>query len=290
MINNRQTLNSVHEKINLSTSPPRRRSKRGLLTLVLLLLFFLFFTPFRTNILLIGIDRTPEGTAIGRSDTMVLTSLPPISPQVSLLSIPRDLWVSVPGYGENRINTAHYFAELETPGTGPRAARQVVATNFGVQVPYSIRLKFDGFVKIVDAMGGVTLDLAEPTAGLDAGKHTLDGTQALAFVRDRSGSDDFFRQQHAQLFITAALKNMASPAKWLRIPQILAALGDAVDTNVPIWVWPRLLYGTAFSAVVGFDSHAIGRDMVTPWTTSAGAQVLLPNWVLINPLIEEKFK
>lgn len=270
--------------------PTRKRSRRGLLAFILLVLFFLFFTPFRTNLLVIGIDRTPEGTAIGRSDTMVLASLPPITPKMRLLSIPRDLWVTVPGYGENRINTAHYFAELDSPGSGPRAARQVVETNFGVQVPYSIRLKFDGFVKIVDAMGGVTLNLAEPAAGLEAGRHTLDGTQALAFVRSRSGSDDFFRQQHAQLFIAAALKNMLNPVKWARLPQILAALTEAVDTNLPIWLWPRVLYGTGFSAVTGFDSQAISREMVTPWTTEAGAQVLLPNWDMINPLIEEKFQ
>ncbi len=280
----------AHPAVNQPIKPAPRRSRRGGVAVILLLLFFLFFTPFRTNVLLIGIDRTPEGTAIGRSDTMVLASLPPISPKMRLLSIPRDLWVTVPGYGENRVNTAHYFAELETPGSGAQAARQVVETNFGVQVPYSIRLKFDGFVHIVDAMGGVTFDLTEPTAGLDAGRHTLDGTQALAFVRSRSGSDDFFRQQHAQLFITAALKNMLNPVRWVRIPQVLIALSDAVDTNLPFWLWPRVLYGTSFSAITSFDSYAITREMVTPWTTSEGAQVLLPIWEQINPLIDEKFK
>lgn len=254
---------------------------------LILLVFFLFFTPFRTNLLLIGIDRTPEGSAAGRSDTMILATLPPVLPQVRLLSIPRDLWVNIPGYGENRINTAHYFAELDAPGTGMRAAANVVESNFGVNVPYVIRLKFDGFVKIIDAMGGVTVDLPEPMSGLEAGKNYLDGTAALRFVRDRASSDDFFRQKRGQLFLSAAIKGVLNPVKWPRLPMILAAVAQSIDTNIPFWIWPRILYGATFSAIKGFDSNTISREMVTSWTTDQGAQVLLPNWDLINPLIQQ---
>ncbi len=70
-----------------------------------------------------------------------------------------------------------------------------------------------GFVKIIDAMGGVTVNLPVDMSGLAAGEHTLDGTQALAFVRDRAGSDDFFRQQRGQLVIMAAIKNMHESSK-----------------------------------------------------------------------------
>lgn len=271
------------------TLKPKKHGSRWMTGGIILIIFFIFFTPFRTNMLVIGIDRTPDGTSIGRSDTMILTTLPPILPLMSLLSIPRDLWVTIPGYGENRINTAHYFAELDKPGSGMKAASEVVETNFGINVPYVIRLKFDGFVNIVDAMGGVTVTLPQDMSGFSAGKHLLDGTQALRFVRDRSGSDDFFRQQRGQLFLSSAVKNMLNPVKWVRLPQILAAMFQAVDSNVPLWVWPRLVYGITFSAIKGFDSHAIDRDLVTPWVTSEGAQVLLPNWDLINPLVKEIF-
>lgn len=268
----------------------RRRSHRFRNAVIILLVFFIFFTPIRTTVLLIGIDRAPDGTAYGRSDTMILSTLPPVLPRMSLLSIPRDLWVTIPGYGENRINTAHYFAELDAPGTGMRAAAGVVEANFGIKVPYVIRIKFDGFVEVVDAMGGVTINLPEAMSGLEAGEHTLDGTAALAFVRDRAGSDDFWRQKRGQLFISAALKNLLSPAKWGRIPATVTALVNVIDTNLPVWLWPRMLYGLAFTAVKGFDAVTVDRDMVTPWVTDQGAQVLLPNWDLINPLIQQVFK
>lgn len=276
--------------INLPTKKIRKRSSRWVVGFILITVFFLFFSPIRTNVLVIGIDRTPEGSAAGRSDTMILTSLPPVLPQLSLLSIPRDLWVTIPGYGENRINAAHYFAELEQPGSGMNAAAGVVEANFGINVPYVVRLRFDGLVNLVDAMGGVVVDLPKDMSGLTAGRHTLDGTQALAFVRDRSGSDDFFRQQRGQLFIVSTVKTMLNPARWVRLPAVIGAFFQAVDSNVPLWVWPRLVYGIAFSAIKGFDSHAITREMTTSWVTDQGAQVLLPNWDLILPMVNEAFK
>lgn len=268
----------------------RRKTHPVRNAILILLIFFLFFTPMRSTLLVIGIDRVPEGSVLGRSDTMILATLPPVLPKMSLFSIPRDLWVTIPNYGENRINTAHYFAELYAPGTGMQAASGVIEANFGIDVPYVLRIRFDGFVNIVDAMGGVTIDLPEPMSGLEAGTHTLDGTQALAFVRDRSGSDDFWRQKRGQMFISAALKNMLNPEKWLRIPAIVTATLQAVDSNIPFYAWPRLLYGAAFSAVFGFDSQTLDRNWVTPWVTEEGAQVLLPNWDLINPAVAEFFK
>ena len=271
--------------------PENRRRRHPIRTgFLILLVFFLFFTPMRTNLLVIGIDRVPEGSNAGRSDTMILATMPPFMPQMTLFSIPRDLWVTIPGVGENRINTAHYFAELSEPGTGLDAAAGVVKANFGIDVPYVIRIKFDGIIEIVDAMGGITVTLEEPTAMFAAGTHELDGTQALAFVRDRSGSDDFSRQKHAQIFISAAIKSMLNPAKWLRVPAVMTATIQALDTNIPFYAWPRLLYGMAFSAVFGFEAQTLDRNWVTPWVTDQGAQVLIPNWDLINPAIEEIFK
>jgi LCP family protein required for cell wall assembly len=272
------------------TAEPPARKKTWRWWLFAILIFLLFFTPVRTTVLILGIDRPPEGTWAGRSDTMILASITPVLPDVSILSIPRDLWVSVPGQGENRINTAHYFAEISAPGSGKAAADEVVEVNLGVKVDYVVRIKFDGFVKIIDAMGGVTVNLPVAMSGLAAGEHTFDGTQALAFVRDRTGSDDFFRQQRGQLVALAAIKNMMSPAKWARIPAVFLAVLQSVDTNIPIWIYPRLVYAGLFSAVKGLDARTFDREMITPWITDAGAQVLLPNWDKINPLLFELFR
>ncbi len=281
-------LSLVNHPVLTTETPGRKKAWRW--WFLAILVFLLFFTPMRTTVLILGIDRPPEGTWAGRSDTMILASISPVLPDVNILSIPRDLWVSIPGQGENRVNTAHYFAELSVPGTGKTAADDVIETNLGVKVSYVLRIKFEGFVKIIDAMGGVTVNLPVDMSGLAAGEHTLDGTSALAFVRDRAGSDDFFRQQRGQLVIMAAIKNIMSPAKWARIPAVLTAVLQSVDTNIPFWVYPRLVYAGLFSAVKGFDARTFDREMITPWATDAGAQVLLPNWDKINPLLFELFR
>src|SRR3989304_4642763 len=105
------------------SKPIRRRwgcSKLAIWIAVLMAAYF--FAPFRTNVLLLGIDRAAEGTAIGRSDTMMLFGIQPLSGQVNMLSIPRDLWVPIPGFGESRINSAHSWGEGEQAGGGPRLA------------------------------------------------------------------------------------------------------------------------------------------------------------------------
>jgi len=260
-----------------------------LMGLVIILFLIPILIPIRVTTLVLGIDRPPKGTWIGRSDTMILTTLKPASTQVSLVSIPRDLWVAIPNYGENRINAAHYFAELTTENTGMQAAREVVETNFGIDVDYVLRIKFDGFVEVVDALGGVTVDLPTDMSGLTAGKHLLNGTEALKFVRDRKGSDDFFRQQRGQLFITAMFKETLNPLKWPRFPAVMLAITKNVQTDIPMWLWPRLAISFTLSALNGFDAHVFDRTYVTPWVTEDGAQVLLPRWELILPTVQQIF-
>jgi LCP family protein required for cell wall assembly len=254
-----------------------------------LLAIVYFLAPLRTNLLVLGIDRVPEGTALGRSDTMVLVSVNPLTGRVSMLSIPRDLWVTIPGVGENRINTAHFFAEANQPGSGPRAAVQVVEENFRVQVPFYVRLRFDAVQSIVDALGGVTIQLKEDTGVLSAGTHHLDGAQALAFVRDRKGADDFFRMEHGQLMMRAVVFQSLSPASWPRLPTAAMAALNSIDTNLPFWQWPRLGLALLRASITGIDSRTIQREMVTPYVTDGGAQVLLPDWAQITPLVSEMF-
>ena len=137
-----------------SKSPPSQRRQNirraisvgcsVLFGILLCLIFFssvYFLVPFRTNFLVLGIDRTPEGTDLGRSDTNILFTVRPLRPHVGVLSIPRDLWVSIPGIGENRINTAHYFGEAGNQGSGPNAALETVEFNFGIPVNYFLRIK-----------------------------------------------------------------------------------------------------------------------------------------------------
>jgi LCP family protein required for cell wall assembly len=260
----------------------------ALLALLLPVLLYLL-APVSTNILLLGIDYVDPGSAVARSDTIILATVNPLKPTVRLLSVPRDLWVSIPGAGENRINTAHFFAENSQTGSGPAAVRQTIAQNFGVNLPYYLRIRFEGFREIVDALGGVDITLPEAMAGYPAGRHHLTGRKALAFVRNRADSDDFFRMAHGQLMLKALLKNLSNPLKWPRLPGVARAFFASVDTNVPAWLWPRLGLALLRAGSDGVESYQISREMVVPFTTDQGANVLLPNWALIHLLVEQVF-
>lgn len=257
---------------------------------VLMILVAALVFPGRTNILILGIDRAPEGTNISRSDTNIVLGINPPQAQVNMLSIPRDLWVNIPNVGENRINTAHFFAEGAQKGSGPYAAMDTVRQNFGLTIDYYVRIRFDGLKDIVNAMGGITLTLDEPMSGYEAGQIVLDGDQALAFARDRSGSDDFYRMQRGQMVISAAIKKMLNPLTWLRLPVIIPTVLKSLDTDLPIWQMPRFGVTMVRGVLSGtLNTQSISREMVTPYTTGEGANVLLPNWAAINPLLFEMF-
>ncbi|MBN1148595.1 MAG: LCP family protein, partial [Anaerolineales bacterium] len=229
------------------------------------------FLPVRANILLLGIDYTEPGSRVGRSDAIMLATIVPLEPYVGLLSIPRDLWVLIPGVGENRINTAHYYAESSRRGSGPALAMQTVAVNFGVGVPYYVRIRFQGFRNVVDALGGVDIELSEPRAGYPAGKHHLTGRKALAFVRHRLSSDDFHRMGNGQFMLRALFKEMLHPFNWPRIPAAMKEFFKAIDTNIPAWMWPRLAFAVLRAGPDGIDAHVISNKMATPFTTNLGA-------------------
>ena len=273
---------------------PRRRRGCGCgvlfvaLTLLVVLAAY-FLLPFRTNVLLLGVDQRPEEGGPSRTDSMILTTFLPAEPYLGMLSIPRDLWVSIPGVGENRINTAHFFAEAEAPGTGPGAAKEVVVANFGVDVPYFALIHFDGVSQVVDALGGVTIRLDVQQAGYGVGDHRLDGGQALAFVRDRSRSDDFFRMARTQILLQGLLEEVAKPSTWVRLPAASAAVLEAVDSDLPFWLWPRLGVTLLRVGPGGVDARVLNRDFVQGFTGPGGAQVLAPDWSVINPVLLEMF-
>lgn len=270
--------------------PGGRRRKTKLLPLLLLaVLLAYFFAPLRTNILILGTDDSPERGGIGRTDTIILASVVPLKPYIGMLSIPRDLWVEIPGVGGQRINTAYFFAEASQGGSGAAAARATIRQNFGVPVRYHAVIHMAGVVSLVDALGGIDIQLDAPASGYPAGRHHLNGDQALAFARDRSSGDDFGRMQRAQVLISATLGKALQPSAWDGLPQFLAALSQTVDTNIPLWEAPRLLFALLRAPLFGVDSRAITREMVNPTVTTGGAQVLVPDWEAIRPLTREMF-
>lgn len=270
--------------------PVLRRKKARFLPLAVFTLALIYFlAPLRTNILLLGTDDSPQRGTVGRTDTIILATVVPLKPYVGVLSIPRDLWVSVPGVGEQRINTAYFFAEANQSGSGPQAAMQTIRDNFGVPVHYYAVIHMLGLISVVDAVGGVDIQLSSPLGGLSAGTHHLDGSEALAFVRERSDSDDFARMLRTQVLLSAVFGKVVGPSSWPSLPQFVVSLTKVIETNIPFWQWPRLLFALFRALVFGIDSQTIARDMVYPFQTSQGAQVLAPNWDAIHPLLKEMF-
>lgn len=259
----------------------------ALLLGVFLAAYFLF--PGRTNILLLGIDYATPGNSVARSDTIILTTFVPSEPYVGMLSIPRDLWVPIPGVGENRINTAHFYAEIDQAGSGPQATMETIRQNFGIDIDYYARIRFEGVREVVNAMGGVEVHLDKAMAGYPAGTVHLNGNKSLAFARNRSGSDDFFRMEQGQILIKSIIRDAVRPRNWPRLPAVIMAALNAVETNVPLWQWPRLGMALLRLGPNGIDSRTINREMVTPTVTSEGANVLIPDWGMINPVLMEVF-
>lgn len=115
----------------------------------------------RVNILLLGSDNRP-GEKYGHADTMILVTIDPVSKTAGMLSIPRDLWVTIPGYGENRLNMAYRLGEVKGhPGGGPALAMETIRANLGVPVDHYILVDFDGFKQIVDTLGGIDVCVPE---------------------------------------------------------------------------------------------------------------------------------
>ena len=261
------------------------------------------FPPPRLNVLIIGLDRRPGESTVARADTLILATVNPKTSYVGLLSIPRDLWVTLPDGSQNRINTAHFFAEAATPGTGPAATVETVSANFGVSVHKYIRIDFAGFVRIIDSVGGITINIQEPiiddhfptydygiqTISFEAGEQHLDGERALQYARTRHASSDFDRAKRQQAVIAAFTRRLLEPGAWLRFPSLFVTILSAVDTNLTPLEILRLLPTLISVGPEGMDRRVIEGDLVLPFTTSGGASVQLPIWDTINPVLLEMF-
>ncbi|HLE30861.1 MAG TPA: LCP family protein [Anaerolineales bacterium] len=276
----------------------------GALLFGLIVAALLMFPPPRTNILFLGLDRRPdEKTFVSRTDTMILATIYPEQTYAGLLSIPRDLYVRLPGGAEGRINTAHFLAEAETPGAGPAAAMETVRANFGVAVHNYVRMDLAGFVKIVDAVGGIEVDVPHPlidyeyptddygvtTVAFEAGRQHMDGARALAYARIRHGSSDFQRAERQQLVIQALAARLLQPGAWAYLPRLIAAVKQSASTDLTFLQAVRLAPTLLLVGPSGLDHRVIEGEMVQPYTTDGGGAVQLPVWAKINPVLMEMF-
>ncbi len=228
------------------------------------------------NLLLLGCDRADPSW---RTDVIMVAVIRPRAGFVGLFSIPRDLWVTIPGYGEERINAADYRGELlNGPGGGPALVAATLQQNLGITTQGYVRITFDGLVRVVDALGGVdvTSDRAYPKIGVKAGTQHMNGTMALAYVRDRTYTSDLDRGRRQQQLLLAMRQAAQRPAVLLQLPRLLSALPEVVQTDLSpgqIWSLANLALRLEPEAI---RTRTFDYTMVQDWVTPSGAMVLLP--------------
>jgi LCP family protein required for cell wall assembly len=204
---------------------------------------------------------------------------------VRLLSIPRDLWVHIPGHGYDRINTADLWGDLASPGNGPAVVKQTIEENLGIPIDYYVRADFAGFTKIIDAFGGVDVvvecsltDVRGKVDDIDLepGLQHLDGADALRYARSRKTTSDFDRIRRQRKVLLALWDKAKSMDIIPRIPKLWLAMSDTFQTDMPL---SQVLNLAPMAMQLGPDrifSESIGPNEVQNWVTPDGFQVLQP--------------
>jgi LCP family protein required for cell wall assembly len=270
----------------------------------LLVTIYVIAPPPRTNVLVLGLDARPGEGYVTRSDTIILATVDPDQPYVGMLGIPRDLYLNIPGYGENRINAAHILGESEYEGGGVDLAEQTIEENFGVEVHRTLRMNFQAFVAIVDAAGGLDINVEDyiyddlyPTPDFGTmviefqpGLQHMDGERALIYARTRHGASDFERAERQQQVIAALVQKLANPVNWWRLPGVYLAFTTNVDTDLTIIDAILLAPAVAWVGPDGIDRQVLTREMAQTATLDNGASVLDPNWGSISALLDIMFR
>lgn len=201
--------------------------------------------------LLLGTDGRPGETSY-RADTIILARIDPTQQQVTLISIPRDTRITYKGE-TMKINAAH---------TEEGAAGMVEAVNelCGIEISHYAEISFDGLVQLVDALGGVEVnvpdEIDDPKAAdftIEPGLQTLNGEQALAFCRSRAFADgDYTRMRHQRIFVAALANTILNKTDVTQLPGIIDAMADMVATDLSL---PDIL--SLANAMRGMDTDSM---------------------------------
>lgn len=264
----------------------------------------------RVTVLVMGLDYRDwaAGEGAPRTDTMILLTLDPINRTAGMLSIPRDLWVNIPGgFDYGRINGAYRLGEIYKypEGGGPGLAMATVEELLGVPVDYYAQIDFGAFVTFIDEIGGVKIDVTEEivvdplgdnnTKKLKPGRQTLPGDLALAYARARKNAgDDFGRAQRTQQVIMGVRERIISfdmlPTLVAKSGVLYSKLSDGIHTNLTLDQVIRLAWLAVQIPEENIKQGVIAPPkMVTLETSADGDQVLKPITDQIRLLRDEIF-
>ncbi len=258
----------------------------------------------RVNILVMGIDQREHEDGPWRTDTMLVLTIDPVTMSGGMLSIPRDLWVPIPGYGNHRINNAHFLGEVDGyPGGGPALAVKTLEYNFGIpgDIHHYVRVNFTAFEEVIDLIGGIDVvveeEIDDPTypssdpadpygyehLHIPMGKQHFDGEMALKYARTRHTSGgDFDRAKRQQQVIMAVFEKVTRldmlPKLAPQAPQMWWTLQESVKTDPELTLEKIIALATLASEV---DRENIRLGVIDETctifdTTPDGQQIEIP--------------
>lgn len=252
----------------------------------------------RVNILLLGSDTRGAGQ-IGRSDTMILVTINPVTKQVGMLSIPRDLLVTIPNYGRDKINAAYAYGSLSKL-TGPGLAVATVEYNFGVRIDYFAEVNTMGLARIINTLGGVTLDVPAPIKDnqfpgsgsnylrviFHTGLQHMNGTQAVEYARTRHDDSDFARSVRQQQLLRALRAQAVGLDLLSKAPTLLDQLANTFRTDLsPTQVLELAKLGATMSSK---DVHSYSMlDAISVSYSPGQPYYLIPNWPAIHKVLNQ---
>lgn len=258
--------------------------------------------PDNINILLLGTDK--RGNEVNwRTDTIILLTIDQINKTVGMLTIPRDLYVNIPGIGMQRINTADFYGEYyHYPGGGPNLIKTTVEQNLGIRVHYYIRGGFDAFRKAIDILGGVDIavdcplyengfsdDYGMVNLNFQPGLQTMNGVTALRYARSRYTTNDYDRGRRQRQVLLAMWDKATSLNLLPKWPDLYNDMSASIQTDLSASDLATLAYIGTQLKMDKIKSRAIDNHSTTPYVTPEGAQVLLPNMEKIHSLLVEFF-
>lgn len=245
------------------------------------------------NFVVLGNDLRPGGGF--RTDVIMLVSVNGSKGTVSVVSFPRDLYVTIPGWMDQRINTAFQYG-------GFQSLADTLQYNFGVRPSFYVMTNFQGFINIIDGLGGIevqagsflsdTCDLPQSSAGrctVYPGSVLMDGQTALWYVRSRHTSSDFDRLRRAQEVLYGIFRRLMGADAVANLPEFFNAYQSSVQTNISLSdivplvpLAPKILNDPNL-----VRRYAVGPAHVYNYITEEGAMVLLPNYAAISQLLAE---
>ncbi|MCB0047510.1 MAG: LCP family protein [Caldilineaceae bacterium] len=252
------------------------------------------------NILILGADREP-GVANWRTDVMMLVALDLKRGEAGVISFPRDIYLEeIPNHQPNRMNVVDYLGETDEAGGGPELLGAIIEEKMGIPVDHYVRFDFSSFQEVVDALGGVDVEVDCPFTGylrdyggylkLEPGMHHLNGDQALIYVRDRALSGgDLDRARRQQRFVWSVRNQLVSKEMIRRLPALYSALSDSVETDLGLINTMRIARAGLDMGPDDIHGFVIAPpDMLTEgWRN--GMSIFIADWDLIGDQATQLF-